>query len=251
MPRHVDVFLNGVSLRDAAPKVWVQNVDEAVGSLDTQTATFPAWDGERLIHTARRSLRITITATIHVVYDLQLRARIMEAVAGWVGQGGILTVSYRPDRRLRVVPTARPSIGKARDYTQEISIELTAYACPYWEDAYTDTAAMAASSSGSGTLNVRGTHATQLDLTVTPSAALTAFSVTAGGSTIALTGLSIPSGQAIVFGHTADGWLTITSNGTGLLNKRTALSADDLEVSPGANAVTWTAAIAFITSVRS
>lgn len=240
MPRHVEVYLDGVSLRDAAPKIWIKQVTEDVTAPEVTTAPFPGWDGERPIRSVRRSMRVTIAATIHEVHDLAVRSAALDAIAGWM-RAGTLTVSYRPGRRLRVVPTGRPSLGKVRDYTQEVTMEFTAYAPPYWEDSAATEKVCTAGTTGSVTLNATGTTLSPLGAAIVPSATLTEFELTAGNRTVSLEGLELASGKQLVFAHTPDGFLTITADGVGVLSCRTADSADDLEVSPGANTVTWEA----------
>lgn len=241
MPRHVDLYLNGISLASAAPKVWIRQVSEEIPALDTVTAVFPGWDGERPIRVNRRRLNVTVTAQIHEVRDLMIRAAALDAIAGWVGEGGILTASWRPGKRLRVVPVSRPALGAVRDYTQEIKIELAAFAPPFWEDMTAARHEGEAGASGSIAFGMTGTAPAPVDVAAVPGGALTEFAVTAGGQTIALEGLSLAAGKELRISHTVDGFLTVTADGTPVLSARTAASADDLEILPGANTVTWTA----------
>lgn len=244
--------MNGIRLQDAAPKVWITQAEETVDSLDVTTAVIPGWDGERPIRTARRSMRVKISAQIHEVRDLAARAAAFEAIAAWAGEGGILTLSNRPGRRLRVVTTSSPSLGKIRDYTQQVDIEFTAYAPPFWEDEYPITKAVSSAASGSVTFTVTGSHRTLLDVSATATGSLSSFSVTCGSSTIALTGLSVAANTPLILSHTDEDWLTIRAGTSSLLSKRTAASADDLILQPGANTVSWTAsrAVALTLSTR-
>ena len=241
MPRHVEAYLNGVSLRSAAPKIWIQQVEETMDALDMTTAITPLWDGERQAREARRSLRVTLTATIHEVFNLETRAAALDAIAAWTGDGGILTLSYRPGKRLRVIPTNRPTLGKARDYTQEISVELTAYAVPFWEDAVPTSQAGTPGSTGTVILPLTGSHETPLDAVITARAAVTELSLSAGGRTIALEGLSLAAGDTLTLEHTDDDVLVIRSGTTRLFEKVTAASDDDILLTRGPNEVTWEA----------
>lgn len=242
MPRHVEAYLDGLALRDAAPKVWIKQITEEIGALDASTAVFPGTDGERLLGPPRRrSLTVTIAATIHEVYDLTYRAQAQDAIAAWMGRGGVLTVSYRPDKRLRVAPGAVPALGKVRDYTQEITMKLTAYAVPYWEDVDARTWTYEADDDGEDEIAITGARETPLQALIVPSAELDTFTLQVGDDFITLADLNLASGKALVIGRTTDDFLTITADGVGILNKRTAASSDDLLLRPGANTVSWTA----------
>lgn len=237
MPRHVDVFLNGISLQRAVPKLWITKCTEEAAAPEVTTAVFPAWEGERPVRVMRRSLRVQIAAQIHVVHDLTRRAALLEDAAAWVGDGGILTVSYRPGRRLRVVPTAVPSLGNARDYTQELTLELTAYAPPFWEDADPVARSFAQGTSGEILLPMTGSVRAPLDCEVEAKASVTEFALTVGDLGLYFEGLSLSAGQKLILSHEADGFLTAEANGIGALRKRTSDSEDDLYVQPGPNTV--------------
>lgn len=241
MPRHVEAYLDGRSLRDAAPRIWITQITEDAATLEPRTSVFPGWDGERLIRTERRSLTVHIECQVHEVHNLTARAAALDAIAAWAGGGGILTVSYRPHQRLRVTPTAVPALGAARDYTQTITADLTAYAVPYWEDMTVRTAEPAAAASGETLLSVPGSVDTPLDAEITPAAALTSLQITTARGAVALQGLSVAAGKKIILSHTEDDILTITADGTGVLRCRTAASADDLLIPAGPSTVAWTA----------
>lgn len=242
MPRHVEIYLNGTSLRSVAQtRTWIQQVTEEVPAPDMVTAAFPGWDGERLVRGERRGLKVTVTVTIHEVFNLAARAAALEAIAKWVGSGGVLTASYRTGQRLRVVPSGRPALGAVRDYTQEVKIEFTAYAVPYWEDATATAVTGTAGATGSLSITVPGSHETPLDAEITAGAAVTSLALTVNGRTISLTGLSLSSGDKVTFEHTDEDILLIKAGSTHILSKRTADSADDLLLIPGANTVSWTA----------
>lgn len=92
-----------------------------------------------------------------------------------------------------------------------------------------------------GDLLIQGTVPSPVSLTATAGDTLTEFSVTAGGSTIVLTGLSIAQDGVLTFERDAVDNLMIRSGSTVLLNKRSAASADDLMAGPGPTAVSFTA----------
>ena len=132
----------------------------------------------------------------------------------------------------------KPALGEARDYTSALRLEFTADEIPYWEDELTESLTLTGES-GSGSLMIHGSVPSPVSLTVTAGGALTEFSVTAGGSTVQLTGLEISQGGVITFERDAIDNLMIRSGSTVLLAKRTAASADDLMAGPGTETVSF------------
>lgn len=98
-------------------------------------------------------------------------------------------------------------------------------------------------SSGSLTLGVNGSAETVMDVSFknTSGSTVNTFSVTAGGKTIALTGLGLANNATLTIDHDENGLIRMKIGSTSVLDKRTAESADDLTVKPGAVSVSFTA----------
>ena len=74
-----------------------------------------------------------------------------------------------------------------------------------------------------------------VSVTATAGATVSSFKVTAGSTTIALTGLSVAAGQKIVIDYLKDRYLRIMANGKSVMARRSASSSDLLLVPCGAN----------------
>lgn len=241
MPRHVDVWIDGIRLQDAEPLAKVRQLTEDVPALEVTAAAPVGWDGQRAPMIRRRSLRVTLAAQIHEVYDLARRSQAQENIAAWA-QGQLLTVSYRPGRRLRVKLTKAPSIGKARDYTQEITAEWTAFEVPYWEDEIERIYRGTNGASGTVSLWQAGSKAAPVDAEIIPAAALSALTLTCGGESLVFSfAAPVAAGTVIRIGHTGEDWLTAAAGESSILTSLQPQSADILTAQPGHNEATWTA----------
>lgn len=241
MPRHVEAWMDGVALSAVGP-ILIKQVYEDPPTLEIRTGDRPGGYGQRLLSRKRQSLKLAIECQVRELYDLAARARAAEALAQWA-QGSVLELSNHPGRRLHVYCSGEPAIGEVRDYTASLRVELTADEIPYWEDSA--PTAVTASTTGSGTLYVPGTVPTPVCLTVKPTGgALTAFSVTVAGQTVALSSLSVAQDGVLSFGRDARDCLDIRYGGASQLSKRSAASADDLFTAPGSASYSFTASTA-------
>lgn len=239
MPRHVDAWMDGVALSTVGP-ILIKQVYEDPPTLDIQNSEKPGGYGQRMLSKKRQSLKVALECQIRELYDLAVRTRAAEELSRWV-QGSILELSNHPDRRLQCYCSAEPTLGAVRDYTSTIRVEFTADAVPYWEDKLSSEIAFSASS-GSGTLLVPGTVETPVCISVKPTgAALSSFSVTVAGQTIALSSLGVAKNSLLYIERDARDDLCIRSGATSLMSKRSAASADDLFVKPGSAAVSFAA----------
>lgn len=239
MPRHVDAWMDGVALSSLGP-ILISNVYEDAPEFDIMTGERPGRDGQRLLRIERLSLSVAIECVIRERFDLAARSRIVEEMARW-SRGSVLELSNHPERRLNVYCISAPSLGTVRDYTSVVRMEFEADTVPFWEDV-TPNVLTISGSSASGILAVPGTALAPVCLTVTPTGGtLTAFSVTAGGQTVSLSGLSVATSGSLVFERSARDDLAIRSGSASLLSKRSVLSADDLLAGPGRIAVSYTA----------
>jgi len=239
MPRHISVALDGVDLSSVAP-VLIQQVHEDAPALELTEADRPGRYGQRLAARKRQSLRVAVEFALRERFDLAARAHWASEILRW-SRGEWLELSYRPDQRLRVRCTAEPALTEARNYAAVLRVEFTAYAVPYWEDKIAVAKILTGTSAETG-FPVPGVVETPLELVVTPTGGtLTNFSVTAGGQTVALTGLSIPQNTALTFSRDFQDSLAISAAGVSQLPRRTAASADDLLLTPGRQTVSFTA----------
>lgn len=241
MARHVEAWMDGVALSSVGPFL-IQGVQEDPAETQVNTYAKLGADGSWIGDIRRTGLRVTLRVAIRELYDLARRAYAAEQLAAWA-QGRVLELSNRPERVLHVRCSTPPALGSVRSYTEELRVEWTAWAPPYWEDR-TPTIADLSGSSGSGALSVPGTAATPLRLTVTPETALTDFSVTAGGQTVTLEELAVPADTPLILDRDERDGLRITAGGVSLMSKRTAASADDLLLAPGPAQIGYSASAA-------
>ena len=247
MPRHIDAYMDGVDLASVGP-VLIQQVHEDAPQLALTEGERPGRYGSRLITRKRQTLRVTLEVAIRELFDLRARSHTMEAIAAWC-RGSELQLSNHPSRRLLVECTAEPSLGAVRDYTATARLEFTAYNVPYWEDLL-PVAMTLSGSTGSASVYVPGTVPSPIRLRVVPEAAMTAFSVTAAGQTVALTDLNVPAGGELILERDSLDNLWITVNGVSMLSHRTSASADDLMAGPGYVPVSFTADAACAVTIQ-
>ena len=241
MSRHIEAWMDGVRLSEIGAIV-IQDVNEPAPEMDIVYTSLPFRGGQDVIKRRRKSLKVTIDAKIHELYDLKKRNAIKQAIAKWCG-GSILELSNHPDQQLHVICRGEPGLGAVRDFNAQLAIELEANTIPYWEEKLANTAT-GSGSSGSTTLLIPGTaKEVPVEVTFTPGSAISSLTVTVscGGVTksIALSGMNVSG--AIVFGRDAKDRLTITTGSTSLLPYRSDSSADDLIIPAGTATVSWSA----------
>ena len=243
MSRHIEAWMDGVRLSEIGAIV-IQDVNEQNPDMDIVYTSRPVRGGQNVIKKRRKSLRVTINAKIHELYDLKKRNAIRQAIAKWCS-GSILELSNHQDQQLHVICISDPGLGAVRDFNAQLAIELEANTIPYWEEKLANTAT-GSGSSGSTTLLIPGTaKEVPVDVRFVPSGAVTslAVAVACGGVTkvITLSGMSVSN--SIVFGRDEQDRLTITDGTTGssLMRYRTTASADDLVVPAGKATISWNA----------
>jgi hypothetical protein len=157
---------------------------------------------------------------------------VLQDIVKWAWNGGVLEVNDRDGQQLNCICEAYPSIDSVRDWTNPLSITFAAYEIPYWQDK-TATTLTLTGTEASGTKSVGGNgDDCYVKCTVVPSGTLTSLTVTAGDTSIALSGISVSSNTTLTIGY-VDGIFVISAGGSSLLGKRTAASSDDLRVACG------------------
>ena len=119
-----------------------------------------------------------------------------------------------------------------------------------WQDIFPISNTKTSVASSTFNLTIPGQFRTvaDVDFTNTTNSTLTDLSITAGGSTISLTGLSLLINATVHIFHDEKGLLKITasrdSTTISAYNYRTAASDDDLYVDPGKQEISMTANVA-------
>ena len=228
--------LDGVELSSIAPEIIVTDITHNAPVREVRASDIAGRNGKLYTRTVTSSASVTVSFEIHTP-DVRRRAAIMEDVQHWAMPGGVLTVGDRPDRRLRVLCESLPSVGSVLKWTGTSAIGFVAYAVPFWEDELPRRVTI--SGNGSQSLFVPGFAAPAgVEATVknTGSGAITSVKLTAGGTFMQFSGLTLASGQTLTVAHDERGLLTARIGGTSVLARRTAASSDELELEPGTTA---------------
>ena len=236
--------LNGIYLDTLYERIVVTGIDFGAPAETINAVSRMGGAGQRITNAHYDKLEVTVRFSISASKrDLFARRQIYETACKWALQGGWLTVNFLPDRRLWVDKAQIQNPGEMRDWNGEYSILFVAYSVPFWQDVFPVSTTKTSVSSSSFTLNIPGQYRTvaEVEFTNTSGSSVSTFSITVGGSTIALTGLSLANNKKLRIYHTDDGILKITSDGTSVYSKRSTASADDLYVNPGSASVSMTA----------
>lgn len=237
MDRH-DVWLKGISIRDCDPRIIVSGITENQPKEKDSVSYLSYAHGGRLAKTRRKELSVSVIVGIKET-DMQKRDAVYQAIRKWGRNAGYLNASTRENQRLYVERMEVKTSGKK--WTETITLTLTAYAMPFWENIAAQSAAIStAATSGSALLSAPGNaDECTVDAEITAvGGTLNTLTVTVGGSTMTFAALGIPAEGKLTISHTATGLLTIKNGDTSLMAKRSAASDDDLIALPGlSNAV--------------
>lgn len=230
------VALNGVQLDEVDDRIIIKGIEEAAGK-ETISAVSPAFGcGQRVTNRHRDTLDVVVKFALNLrTTEMLERSTVFEAVNKWAYNGGILTVNYKENRRLRVVCAQCPGAGDQYERTTVYSITFRAYAVPYWEEDTPRTAATGISSAASCSLDIGGSAETVADVTLYNKSGMTINNATinAAGKAMTFTGLNMGGGDALTISHTNDGLVQIRVSGRSVYANRTTGSANDFTVSPG------------------
>ena len=247
MVSRYSVTLNNVSMSSLNANLYISDISYAPAEEEISVARFAGRSGGLVTHRRKNQASVTISFELHI-YGTAARQDACAAVIAWAKDGGVLKTGDRSGQYLQCVCTKLPSVESALRWTDALTVEFTAYAIPYWQNV----TATAATITGTGTLNVPGNGGkAMVDAEITASASLTSLSISVGDTTIALSGISLSSGDKVKITHDENGILSIKKGTTSLLNKRTAASSDDLlAVCGAANTITVSANASAAVSVK-
>lgn len=220
--------LNGVSPQSVHSAIRVTDLTELPPRLRVTTVP-TARHGLRLLRRVRESLTVRVSFLL-ADYDPVSRREALAALHAWACPGGILTVSDRPGQQLQVECDTLPMMS-ALCWSDEISIDFTAYAVPFWETAEETSTA----TTGSAALTLPGTAddcPVCVEVANTGPDALTALTLQCGDTQIAFEGLAIPPGIVLSLGY-RNGLLYAEADGVSVLMQRTASSSDCLLADAG------------------
>ena len=235
--------LNGTQLDELYGRIVIRGIELGAPEESIEAVGLLGGAGQRILRTHAETLSVIVRWAMDVPKnDLITRRRIYEDVCRWARQKGWLTVNYMPERWL-YVDTVKFSSAELFNWTDEYEITFTAYSVPFWQDIVPVSISKTSVSSSTFNMLIPGQYRTvaEAEFTNTSGSQVTSFSITVGGNTIALTGLTLANNKKLRIYNEDNGILRITADGTSVYDKRSAASADDLYAEPGTAAVSMTA----------
>lgn len=240
MARRLQIYLNGISLRQAEPKALLQNISEEPQE-ELSWGERGGENGRRLLQKVRTGLRITVDFVIHELYDLGARGIAVDSANAWAMQGGYLETNLRPGKRIRVVPAGPAHITQGRDYTEKMQLAFEAAPEPFWEDKTPQRLALTGTQ-GSSEMHLFCTADLIAEAVITPAeSTLNALTLSIGGKQMAFTGLNVAAGQSLIIDHDEEGNLRVMAGTVSRYACRTPASDDEFSFPPGVAAVSFTA----------
>lgn len=231
MKGRCNVLLNGVSLLSLDENIIIRDISYQPPEIEHTVTALAGRNGG--IVTGKRKAESSVVVTFGLyAYSTQARNKALQTVVSWAKNGGILETSDRPDQYLDCVCTGLPSVNSVVGWTDDLSITFTAYAMPFWQSL--DCVRIAATSSNSPVSTfIPGNDKTLVDAVLTATGSVTEITVTAGETSITLSGLTLSSGDVVTISHDSNYLIRIRKGNDSLLANRTSLSSDDLEVMCG------------------
>lgn len=236
--------LDGAQLDEINSRILIQGIEPAAGKDQQNTVSLWGGVGSRVTNEHRDSLDVTVKFSLDMKHALYAeRNAVLEQVAAWAMKGGWLTISQKPDRRLRVFCAQLPADGDQMEWTNRYGITFRACGVPYWQDERSSQLRLNNVSQVSRQFGVGGTRDTVMEaaFTNTSGSTVNQIDLTAGDSAFHLRNLGLANGETLKIDHDDNGKrcvLRIRIQGTGgawrsALGKRTAESSNDLAVAPG------------------
>ena len=238
------VALNGAWLDEVDPRIVISAVEPSDGRENISATDTAAGFGQRVTSNRRTSLDLVIRFMMlergRSVDGLTERSALLEKINAWAAPGGVLTVNYKPNRRLNVILVQAPGEGSLWDFSKEFSMTFRAYTIPYWEDETENTSVFGGgSTSDSASIAVGGSAATQFNVELANKSGKTInnATVTVNGNKMSFTSLGMEGGETLVIDHRSDAILRIRIRNAGgthrnAMSKRTG--ANDMTAKPGA-----------------
>ena len=242
--------LNGVWLDELDNRIVISGIEPGDGKDNITASDSAAGYGQRFIGNRRSTLDVSIRFKLlqrsRTEVNMAERAALIEKVNAWAKDGGVLTVNYKPNRRMNVVLVQAPGEGSLWDYTKEYAITFRAYAIPYWEDEAANEAMIGGSTqTGSGTCTIEGSAKTQADVILEnmSGAQINGCTVSVGGKTMTFSTAILAADEALVIDH-KDGLVRIRiRDANNAYRSAMALreGSDDFMVAPGACDLSYSA----------
>lgn len=246
-----EAYMDGVALSAVDPSLLILDIQHNDPALQIRTNPLGGRDGAIVNGTYIEKASVTITFAIRE-YSILNRQAACSRVVKWA-KGKVLKTNDRVGQMLYCVCDRFPVISSAMRWTDSLSVSFSAYGIPYWQEEYPKELTLTGTSQ-TDTLFVPGNSDTAyVNAEITAGASVSSLTIGCGDSSIALTGLSLSSGDVVKFAYDENGILSIKEGSTSLLNKRTAESSDNLTAKCGEEnelSITASGSVTAVFSVR-
>lgn len=233
------------SLSENEDELVLVDIIEEEAKMDTQTIPLVMKDGLMRTVNRRKSLSVKLVFCIRT-QDVARRAELRDAVAAWAMKGGALKTNTRPGKQLSVKCDEPAALQSSAKWTDELTLTLTAYAVPYWQDAEVTLYGGETTLLHSGENWLADVYSIggQLDALVAATiinkgaAPLTHIKLQCGSTMMELDGINIQPNMPLLISYDNDNLLFIEDffkldgSDKSLFAYRTADSSDDLIAAP-------------------
>lgn len=239
MTSRYDVELNGAKLSEIDERILILDVNYAGPDHEWQNFATGGRDGSTRYGRYKGKSSVSISFAVRA-YDIAERQAVCQSICAWARDGGVLKINDRPDQFLRCECDQRPYIASAMKWTDPLTVVFAAYNIPYWQNESADSILLSGTSAN-GTLSIGGNAPeTVVSAIVTAQATLKRIVLTAGDTSMTISGINVALGRSLILSYTDEGIQRITYNGQSMLAYRTG--ADDLIAKCGqANSVSFQA----------
>lgn len=238
-----EATLNGNKFSEIADEIILTDIIENPVEATTSTYRWANRPGQYFADKVRTALSVRLVYVIRTM-DISRRAEIRDLVAAWAANGGTLTINSRPGKQLSVKMDNVPALDSSLKWTQELSVTLTAYAVPYWEDD-TDVSISVSTvwnESRGEYYYANVIHPTgnvdavplRFMMLYTGTETLNRLKIISGSKAIEFTDMGVTRLNVVQITYDANGLLkAYKGSGVSLLPMRTPESEDELFVTPG------------------
>lgn len=229
------VALGGVQLDEIDTSVVIRSADPGMSREDVSAVDRMGGAGQRVTARHWESLEANVTFAIDLPKkQMAARKAVYDKVIAWARRKGWLTFNWIEGRRMWVDHVVYPSGGDMWAWTDEFTLTFRSYGVPFWQDD-TPTEVRSDLFTGTGTryIDVPGTVTGVLDILFKNRSGLEipTFTVTAGSSQIALSGIRLGGSETLTIDHGTDGLLRIHAGSRDVYG--CFQGSDDLYVEPG------------------
>lgn len=227
------ISLNGNQLDEIDENLLILDISYSPAERNIRKQQTANLDGVSIGQTSLAQRTVTVTFELHI-YNTAERNRVCQLVNDWANAGGKLVTNDREGQYLQdVICEQDCDIGSVRDWTAPLTVVLATTSNPYWISEE-ETILSMTGKSVSGSMELDGNVGSALvGLTVTATGPVTTLQITAGSSTLKLTGLTVSSGQKVAVDYVKNRYMRIRANGSSVMSSLEPSSSDNLSIPCG------------------